>query len=148
MTAEFSWQDFASAHPELCDFGASRFKEGPAFLATIRKDGSPRIHPVDPDVIDGHLLVFMEPTSPKGHDLLRDPRYTLHTYVARGGTNGEFFCRGTARAITGEMRIKLGLRAPNMKDRYVLFELFIAEARRTVYVGNDFRPIHTRWNAG
>ena len=68
-----SWQDFANTQPELAVSGEASFKEGVAFLATIRKDGSPRVHPVDPDVIDGHLLVFMEPTSPKGHDLLRPP---------------------------------------------------------------------------
>ena len=142
---ELSWSGFAGAAPAVAAFGEARLREGIAFLATIRRDGSPRVHPVTPDIIDGHLVVFMEPTSPKRHDLLRDPRYSLHAYVAPFGTNGEFVCRGTAEPVTGDARVEFGKKAPNMKDRYVLFELCIGEALRTVYVEDT--PDRMRWPA-
>ncbi|MGH2405330.1 MAG: pyridoxamine 5'-phosphate oxidase family protein, partial [bacterium] len=50
-----------------------------AYLATLRGDGAPRVHPVTPIVGEGRLFLFMEPTSPKGHDLRRDGRYALHS---------------------------------------------------------------------
>ncbi len=58
-------------------FGAERLNGKVAYLATVRKDGSPRVHPMTPIIGQGHLFVFMEPTSPKGHDLQRDGRYAI-----------------------------------------------------------------------
>ena len=125
---ELSWQEFAQASPELAAFGEARFREGIAFLATVRPDGSPRVHPIIADLIDGHLVVFMEPTSPKARDLLREPRYSLHAHVAPYATNGEFVCWGKAKSVVGDMRVELGLKAPNMQDRYVLSEFFLSRA--------------------
>ncbi|MCA1555037.1 MAG: pyridoxamine 5'-phosphate oxidase family protein, partial [Chloroflexi bacterium] len=72
------WANFAAAAPELAAFGAQRLHGSVAYLATIRPDGAPRVHPVTPIIGEGHLFVFMEPTSPKGKDLQRDNRYALH----------------------------------------------------------------------
>jgi hypothetical protein len=140
-----SWGDFARTEAELAAYGKARLLEGIAFLATSRRDGSPRVHPVSPDIVDGHLLVFMEPTSPKGHDLRRDARYALHAHVAPYAPDGEFVCRGTAKAVTGEMRVEFGRKVPQMAERYVLFEFLIEEALRTVYV--EKRPVRTRWTS-
>jgi hypothetical protein len=43
-----AWADLASSDPELAEAGAARPSRGFAFLATTRRDGSPRIHPVSP----------------------------------------------------------------------------------------------------
>jgi hypothetical protein len=48
------------------------------FLATVRQDGSPRLHPVAPILADGRLYVAINPRSPKWRDLHRDPRCVLH----------------------------------------------------------------------
>jgi hypothetical protein len=40
---------------------------------------------VTPILGENRLFIFMEPTSPKGHDLRRDGRYTLHCSVADSG---------------------------------------------------------------
>ena len=50
-----------------------------AFLATVRRDGAPRLHPVCPVLSSDRLFVLITPTSPKRHDLLRDGRYALQT---------------------------------------------------------------------
>ncbi len=68
-----TWQEFAAAAPELAAFGERRFREAEvAYLATVRPDGSPRVHPVTPVLCEGNLYLFMEPTSPKSQDLRRD----------------------------------------------------------------------------
>ncbi len=48
-------------------------------LATLRKDGFPRISPIEPKVFEGQLLLIGMPNTTKFHDLARDPRFCLHT---------------------------------------------------------------------
>jgi Pyridoxamine 5'-phosphate oxidase len=49
-----------------------------AFLATIRPDGSPRLHPFCPVLAAGRLFAAIPASSPKGDDLRRDPRCAIH----------------------------------------------------------------------
>src|SRR5215213_9785514 len=94
-TAVATWGAFVAAAPTLAAFGLEASQRRVAFLATVRPDGSPRVHPVTPIVADGRLFLFMEPTSPKGHDLRRDGRYALHALVLdEAGGGGEFSVRG------------------------------------------------------
>src|SRR6185503_3217403 len=94
------WAEFAKQAPELAAFGEARFRSGVAYLGTLRADGSPRVHPVTP-IIGEQLFLFMEPTSPKGKDLQRDARYTLHCAVENSsGGEGEFYITGRATFST------------------------------------------------
>jgi hypothetical protein len=51
---------------------------GLGFLATVRLDGGPRVHPMCPLVSDEGLFAFIVP-SPKLRDLHRGGRYALHS---------------------------------------------------------------------
>ncbi|MGD9891199.1 MAG: pyridoxamine 5'-phosphate oxidase family protein [Dehalococcoidia bacterium] len=141
-----TWEIFSAEAAELAAFGAERLSAGVAYLATVREDGSPRVHPVTPIVGHGRLFLFMEPTSPKGRDLRRDGRYSLHCAVAdSSGGAGEFYLRGRAvpvddREIRG-LAVEAASYAP--ADRYVLFELGIDGAASTVY--RDGGPQRRRW---
>ena len=53
-----SWQALADAAPELAAFGAERLHDQVAYLATVKPDGSPRLHPVRPVVTGGRLFVL------------------------------------------------------------------------------------------
>ncbi|WP_420644772.1 pyridoxamine 5'-phosphate oxidase family protein [Candidatus Leptofilum sp.] len=134
-----SWQLFSQENPQLAQFGEQRFASRVAYLATIRKDGSPRVHPVTPIVGQGRLFLFMEPTSFKGHDLRRDGRYALHCAVedANGG-EGEFFINGQAIPIDDPairaLAVELASYSP--AERYVLFELNVAYAMSVEYDDN------------
>lgn len=143
-----SWQDFANAVPELAAFGEQRFKIGPAYLATVRVNGLPRVHPVTPIIAEGHLLLFMEPTSPKAHDLQRGSGYALHCAVAdNNGGEGEFYLTG--RAVLTQDRTLRELAARygyQPKDHYLLFELTVESAFSTTYPG-DGQPIRRSWKA-
>jgi len=74
-----TWDDFAAACPGLADRLRGRFEEhGLAFLATLRRDGMPRISGIEPLIADGELWVGMMPGSRKVDDVRRDPRVALH----------------------------------------------------------------------
>ena len=141
-----SWRALEQADAELARQGAERFETGVAYLATIRKDGSPRVHPVTPIVGQGRLFLFMESTSPKGHDLRRDGRYAMHSAVGGPeGEGGEFLIFGRAQPVedpaTRELATELSSYAP--EDQYVLFELGVESALLTTY--EDDRTVRRRW---
>lgn len=48
-------------------------------VATVRKDGSPRISGIEAEFKNGHVSVGMMPGSLKARDLQRDPRLALHS---------------------------------------------------------------------
>ena len=54
-----TWGELAIEAPGLAAFGAERLGKGVAYIATVRRDGSPRVHPVTPIIGAGRLFVFM-----------------------------------------------------------------------------------------
>jgi hypothetical protein len=75
-----SWSQFAAAEPELARRVQERFSiRKHKTLATIRKDGSPRISGIETEFTDGDLYLGMMPDSRKLLDLRRDPRLALHS---------------------------------------------------------------------
>jgi Pyridoxamine 5'-phosphate oxidase len=77
---------------------------GFVFLATVRKDGGPRVNPVEAHFVEGELTHALMPRSAKALDLLRDPRAYLHTPVldAALGRPGEFKVRARAVKVQDE----------------------------------------------
>jgi Pyridoxamine 5'-phosphate oxidase len=77
---------------------------GFVFLGTVRKDGGPRVNPVEVHFVEGELTHALIPTSVKALDLLRDPRAYLHTPVldAELGRPGEFKLRTRAVRVEDE----------------------------------------------
>lgn len=93
-----SWAEFAAAMPGMAAAGRRllyQFGPGLGYLATVRKDGSPRLHPVCPHVSAGRLWVFVGHASPKRHDLHRDGRYALHSFPCPD-VDDEFVLAGRA----------------------------------------------------
>ena len=140
-----TWKEFSEQAPEIAEFGKARFQNDVAYIGTIRSDGSPRVHPVTP-IIGNQLFLFMEPTSPKGKDLQRDNRYTLHCSVEdSGGGGGEFYVRGRA-ILTDDPKIRQqAIEASSYapKDRYILFLLTVEFAFMNTYENGE--PNIQRW---
>jgi len=142
-----TWGEFESAAPELASFGASRLLMAPAFLATVRHSGLPRVHPVTPIIGDGHLFLFMEPRSPKVQDLDGQGSYAMHNGVSdTSGTGGEFWLTGRGERVEDvELREVASIASRySPADRYVLFELHVTEARCNGY-GDVELPEPQRW---
>jgi hypothetical protein len=142
-----SWREFAQQAPELAAFGKSRFQSGVAYLGTVRADGGPRVHPVTP-IIGEQLFLFMEPTSPKGKDLQRDPRYSLHCSVEdSSGGGGEFYVRGQATLVDDPLIRQQAVAASSYvpQDYYILFSFTVDFAFMNQYI--DGKPNPKRWQS-
>jgi hypothetical protein len=144
-----SWGDLVAAEPELAAFVAERLGAAPAYLATVRADGSPRVHPVTPIVCGEGLYVFMEPTSPKGADLRERRWFALHNGVPDGaGTGGEASVAGIGHLVDDPAVRATVVAAASYDpaDRYVLFELRPTDVRCGGY-GDVTLPATRRWRA-
>jgi hypothetical protein len=105
-----SWSEFAEARPDMAEVLTTLLKRVPiAYIATVRRDGAPRVHPVCPIITAGRMFIAVSDTSPKRWDLARDGRYALHALPGLwrevdGDTRGddEFYITGRARRITDD----------------------------------------------
>jgi hypothetical protein len=75
-----SWTDFAAAAPELAERVRARLDAHThKTLATLRRDGSPRISGTETTLRDGELWIGSMWQALKARDLQRDPRFALHS---------------------------------------------------------------------
>src|SRR5256884_9314736 len=102
------WPEFAAAEPQLAaSIHALIHQYGPGlgYLATVRTDGGPRVHPVSPFITRDGLFCFVI-DSPKRRDLERDGRYALHSYPPED-SDDEAYVSGRARQVTDQARVSL-----------------------------------------
>lgn len=99
-----NWGEAAAAAPELAAKVQQRFEaHGLALLATLRKDGSPRIAGIETLFGEGELWLGMMPKSLKARDLLRDARLALHSATTdKMVSNGDAKVSGVARHVEDE----------------------------------------------
>ena len=114
-----SWSEFAADEPRLADgirVLLQQYGPGFGYLATVRADGGPRVHPVSPVITAEGLFCFII-DSPKRRDLERDGRYALHSFP-RGGERRRGV-RGGARPSGDRSgpRGAVGARAPGPSRR-------------------------------
>jgi Pyridoxamine 5'-phosphate oxidase len=126
-----SWSEFAAAAPRLASAVRDlvhQYGPGLAYLATVRADGGPRVHPVSPVIRDDGLYCFVM-NSPKRGDLERDGRYALHAFPPED-SNDEAYLSGRARLVTDRAlvrRLARALRADPKAD-WRLYEFSIEVA--------------------
>jgi hypothetical protein len=154
-----SWLGFTEQQPDLAAQGKSLLYQhgvGLAFLATIRPDGNPRLHPMCPLIADGGLFAFIVP-SPKQRDLNRSGAYALHSFPCPANEDA-FYITGHATLVSdigqrdalGEQfvaeRKGFGADPPSRDD--ALFEFDIESCLLTRTTGHgDPAPDHTVWRA-
>ena len=155
-----SWSELHAARPDLTEAGHGllyQFGVGLAFLGTVRADGAPRVHPICPSLTTTGLYAFLIP-SPKRTDLLRDGRYSLHSFPADDNEDA-FSVAGTAArrdadAVLAPLRRQYLEERPSMDpataglEDHLLFEFDVTRCLLTRTTGHgDSAPNHTAWNA-
>jgi hypothetical protein len=103
-----SWSALTAAAPELAAAVRTRFgATGLGFLATLRRNGFPRISGIEPLFTDQDLWLGTMPESRKGADLRRDPRPCLHSASAyKAIVEGDAKLTGRAVLVEGGEDIK------------------------------------------
>jgi hypothetical protein len=141
------WEEFVAAAPELAALGEERLRQRElCLLGTLRRNGFPRISPVEPDFVDGELMLGMMWRSPKALDLLRDPRCVVHSIVSRrDGDEGDFKLYGRGVPVEDAER-RTGYRA-TIKARidwepdepnYNLFAIDVDSAGFVIFGGERY----------
>jgi hypothetical protein len=101
-----SWRDVELGAPELARLGLARLTSARvALLGTLRRDGAPRISPIEPCIAQGQLLIGAMAWTAKASDLRRDPRYALQSAVTGPDTaEGELKLYGPAMQASQDLR--------------------------------------------
>jgi hypothetical protein len=144
-----TWGDLAAERPEMDARARALFlieqpdAPGPAglgYLATIRADGGPRVHPVSPAVLDGRLYVYVLLDSPKLGDLRRDGRFALHSwpkpFEEDGFDDEEFYLTGRATQVEdAALHVRISKAVGDKPESGASFELDIERAMHKARAG-------------
>jgi hypothetical protein len=146
------WHDFALAAPEMAAAGQKliyQFGIGLGYLATVRKDGAPRLHPFCPVIHEGGLYGLIVPSA-KQRDLLLDGRYAFHAFPAED-VDDEFYLNGRIRRAdeAGEaVRAAFLATGGTSTGDETCFEFLIQSAMLAVYGPRpSWPPKYTTWRA-
>jgi len=106
-----SWQEFVEATPEFARRVEERFTAHKHHtMATVRKDGGPRISGTEVEIDSGELCLGMMPATRRAADLRRDPRLAIHSHSVDppdtdpGAWSGEAKLSGRAEELPDEQR--------------------------------------------
>lgn len=151
MTA-VSWAAFEAGDPSLAAAARRLLRRGDideGFLATVRGDAPPRIHPVYVQVADGRLWTVVLAGSGKLRDLREDGRFALHTHQDPAAPH-ELLLRG--RAVEQERGAAFDAVAagwPFEVGDGALFELRLEQAVLGERPDADaWPPVYRSWSAG
>jgi hypothetical protein len=128
-------------------------RHGLVMIATLRKNGFPRISPVEPLFFNGQLYLGMMWQSQKALDLIRDPHCCVHNAVSdRMASEGEFKVYGRAMDITNPNERQNYIEAMAKKiemqfgdEKFHCFVIDIQSAAANTLVGQEFE--HKVWQA-
>jgi hypothetical protein len=153
-----SWDDVKTAAPDLAKRVQDRFEAtGLALVATLRRDGSPRISGIEPFFGFGHLWLGMMPCSLKAKDLQRDGRYALHAATAdKDMTDGDAKIAGIAFEVVDTHQRTAYSRGfaeqtgydPNDTGDFHLFRLDVAEVAFLSIATERDAMLIERWSPG
>ena len=148
-----TWRELAEQAPELAAAGESLLRVFTVgYLATLRADGSPRIHPVTVTIADRGLFVFPIAGSAKAGDLARDPRYALHSFPRAWSDDGwddeELSLSGRAELVADPARRRTIADAHNDRvgDDDPCYELLVEHVFHKSRAGGQVR--HRAWREG
>lgn len=145
------WQEIVESSPGLAEAVRSSFDGGVhKTIATLRRDGSPRISGIEAFFAEGDLWFGSMWEARKALDLRRDPRFALHSGTADPPDwEGDAKVAGRAEEVDDER--KRSLYEARGEDAPGRFHLFRAEIDEAVVIGlNDARDklVIEHWHEG
>ena len=143
-----SWRDVRAAAPELAGavqkcFDAHIHKT----IATLRRDGSPRISGNETNFTAGEVWLGMMPGSLRARDLERDPRIAIHSATADPKmAGGDAKLAGRAVAVTDPAEFSRLVGEEGEPGSFHLFKIEVIEMVRTTVEGD--RLVVESWHEG
>lgn len=100
-----TWKQFSEEAPMIAEIFVRRHTatHNLCLIATTRADGYPRISPMEPRILEDHLVMVGMPGTTKFQDLARDSRFCLHT--------------ATVDPYVGDGDVKLWAEVRNLADK-------------------------------
>lgn len=136
-----TWQEFEREAPDLAKAVRERFTvRKHATLATLRRDGSPRISGTEVQFGKVNVLLGSMPGAMKAGDLQRDPRLALHSPTDDPQPGQESAWAGEAK-LAGR-----ALARPARKDGAHMFAIDVTEVVLTRVEGD--RLVVESWHPG
>ncbi|MBJ8348989.1 pyridoxamine 5'-phosphate oxidase family protein [Antrihabitans sp. YC2-6] len=142
-----TWKQFDDEAPELASAIRARLEAHKHhILATLRKDGSPRVSGTEVEIFEGLLVLGSMPGARKVEDLRRDPRYGLHSNPGHHTMEGgDAKVSGRARELEGaEKQAILACYPENPGESAQMFALDLDEAVLTTVDGEHLYVDHWR----
>jgi hypothetical protein len=138
------WEEFAAAEPEFAQRVRERFGiQKHSTLATVRRDGSPRISGTEVHFEGDRLFLDSMRGALKALDLRRDPRFALHAPTEDPPEADQESWGGDAK-ISG---LAHEISDPNNADDSHRFQIEVTEVVLTRVGGPDHLLIET-WRPG
>jgi hypothetical protein len=146
------WAELEAAAPELAAAGRELIERfGYVLAGTIRRDGTPRISPVEAHFVEDDLRAAMMPRTLKVRDLLRDPRLVLNVPIVNPQDPGaEFKVRGRAVVLDDPAALRATADAIKAasdwrpRDDWHFFSIDVEEAALMLWVEGALQM--TRWS--
>ena len=126
-----------------------------AYLATVRRDGSPRLHPFCPVIARGRLFAAIPLSSPKGWDLRRDGRCAIHAMPGPDDDElsvraiatevGDDAIRALVRTVVSRSGVS-GMLNTVTNDPLFEFDVMQVDVARWLDIGQaNTRPVRSRY---
>jgi hypothetical protein len=148
MTEETAtWQRFTDDDAELAGRVLARFEANKHhILATLRRDGAPRVSGTEVQFVDGDLYAGMMTGSIKGRDLRRDARFALHSHPGDSSmAGGDAKLAGRAALVTDPAAIQRYTGEVGPPPDFDLFRLELSEVVVTSLHPDGDRLVIETW---
>ncbi|WP_371603995.1 pyridoxamine 5'-phosphate oxidase family protein [Streptomyces sp. NBC_01220] len=145
-----NWADFQAAEPDFADTVRRRFEQYKHHvLATVRKDGSPRVTGLEVDFRLDQPLLGMMPNSRKALDLRRDPRFAVQANPGPDAemADGDVRISGRAVEVADPDLLARFIDVVKPPEPFHLFRVELTEVVRTGLEGGDTLVVQV-WRPG
>lgn len=144
-----TWQQFSDEAPDLASAVRARLEATKHHvLATLRRDGSPRVSGTEVQFRGPDLVVGMMGGSVKARDLQRDGRFALHANPGDGSmAGGDAKVAGHATEVIDDPSPADGEQGPPAPPSH-LFRLSLAEVVLTAVHPDGDRLVIETWRPG
>lgn len=145
-----SWRTFEKEAPDLAARVRARFEATKHHvLATLRRDGSPRVSGTEVGFWRDDLTIGSMYQAVKARDLKRDPRFAIHANPGDGSMEGgDAKVAGRAVEVTDPAEIAAYVKEEEPPEPFHLFRLELTEAVLTSLHPDGDRLVIESWRPG